>query len=398
MRFQRHEFFKVLLIMRVLTSAVALIPSAFRQQVGSTRLEFDRLELGVEVWPPTRPVTSWIERIGITPWLRWDTKYFVAALNRGFRMEDGSGSFHPLFVWLAKPIYHISGSALFALLTVATIATGLLYFAFNRLARLDLTVEVARKATLLFALYPVSYIFFAPYTESTFLLFSVMTFLFARDRKWFLAGVFGALATLTRQQGLFLMIPVLWELWNAKERRVLAYVPALLIPGAYISWIAYRAFALGDSAPDLSSVQGFIYSVPISPSTYEVVQDQAFLTPPQTLFIALKKMWIAPTFAMSLDLLLAALFVIITIYAWRNMRGSYKLYVLVIILVSFCHTTGLTNSSTYMALPRHLLLAFPVFIGLAPRVSDYAASKLLKVGIFGMLLLTFLHCRGVWVP
>jgi hypothetical protein len=98
------------------------------------------------------------------------------------------------------------------------------------------------------------------------------------------------------------------------------------------------------------------------------------------------------------DLLLGACMVIITVLSWRNLRNSYRVYVLIILLVSFGYHTGMQVSSPYMGLPRHLLLAFPVFVGLAPRVSAYATSKLFKIGLVGLLLLTFFHCLLVWVP
>ena len=386
------------LILRILTSLVALVPSAFPRPDVFGKSQHTRLESLVPVWPPSQDVALWVERVTLAPWLRWDVGYYVSALTSGFSTSDGSASFHPLLVWLSAPISYASGSALFALLAVATLATLCLYFAFDELARLDLPNVEARRATLLFALFPLSYVFYAPYTESTFLLFAVLFFLFARRRRWLLAGLCGAIATLTRQQGLFLMLPLAWELWTSKERGPRALASLSLIPSAYLFWILYRTFALADSAPDVSSFQGLIYSVLISSSSKEVIAEQAFLFPLHALYLALVRLWQAPNLPIILDLSFGALFVALTIAAWRNLRTSYRLYVVTILVISFSLSTGMIYSSTYMGLPRHLLLAFPIFIGLGPRLSEYAASKLYKVGLGGILLLTFFHCLGVWVP
>ena len=382
-------------LLRVLTTVVALVPSILIRKVGAV---FSPTELNVASWPPSFPLTTWLGRVLVQPWYRWDAEYYIWGTSRGFSIEDGSASFHPLFSLLAKPIFYLTGSPLFALLVVASIATLTLYFCFYRLARLDLQDDVAWRATLLFAVFPGAYVFYAPYTESTFLLFSVLLFYFARERRWFLAGLCGALATLTRQQGLFLAVPLVLELWFYKQRKPLAWGTVLLIPLAYAGWILYRTFALADSAPDLSSLHGLIYSTVISPSAHRVVADQDFLFPLHAVFLAFVKLWQDPNLAIVTDLLIGALVVFMTIKSWRNLRNSYRVYVLILLLVSFGYHTGMEVSSAYMGLPRHLLLAFPIFIGLAPRVTPTAMNKLFKVGLLGMLLLTFFHCLLVWVP
>ena len=395
MNIQIKKLIGLWLLLRVLTSAVALVPSILVRRLDA---DFSPVELSIPVWPPSLPLLTWLHRIIVDPWFRWDAKYYMWATSQGFSVQDGSASFHPLFSLLAKPIFYLTGSSLFAILLIATLATLGLYFCFYRLARLDLQDDVAWRATLLFAIFPGSYVFFAPYTESTFLLFSVLLFYFARERRWLLAGICGALATLTRQQGLFLMVPLVMELWSAKQRKPLVLSSVLLIPIAYVLWILYRTFALADSYPDFSSTHGLIYSTLISPSAHRVVADQGFLFPLHALYLAMVKLWQDPNVPTSTDLFLGVCMIAITVLAWRNLRNSYRVYVLILLIVSFGYHTGMQVSSPYMGLPRHLLLAFPVFIGLAPRVTPYGMSKLFKVGLLSMLLLTFFHCLRVWVP
>lgn len=382
--------------MRVLTSAVALVPSILIRKVHA---DFSPLELIIPVWPPSTPILAWLDRVLVQPWSRWDAKYYIWGTSRGFSIEDGSASFHPLLPLLAKPIFYFTGSPLFALLVVSTVAALALYFCFYRLARLELeNDEVAWRATLLFIIFPVSYVFYAPYTESTFLLFAVLLFYFARQRRWVLAALCGALATLTRQQGLFLIVPLVMELWSTRERKPLAYASVLLIPIAYGGWVLYRTFALADSYPDFSSVQGLIYSTLISRSAHQVVAEQSFLFPLHALYLAFVKLWQAHNVPTITDLLLGAIVILLTVLSWRNLRNSYRIYVLIILIVSFGYHTGMEVSSPYMGLPRHLLLAFPVFIGVAPRVTPYAMNKFFKLGLGGLLLLTFFHCLRAWVP
>lgn len=383
------------ILLRVLTSAVALVPSIM---VRGLKADFSPVELNNPVWPPYLPFFSWLNRVLVEPWFRWDAKYYIWGTSQGFSVEDGSASFHPLLSLLAKPIFYLTGAPLFSILLVATLATLALYLCFYRLALVDLKDEDAWRATLLFIVFPGSYVFFAPYTESTFLLFSVLLFYFAHQKRWLLAGVCGALATLTRQQGLFLTVPLAMELWYHKERKPLALTSVLLIPIAYGVWILYRAIFLVDSYPDFSSLHGLIYSTLISPSAHKVVVEQDFLFPLHALYLSFVKLWRDPNIPTSTDLLLGACFVFMTVLSWRYLRNSYRVYVLIILVVSFGYHTGMQVSSPYMGLPRHLLLAFPIFIGLAPQVTAYAMNKLFKVGLLCLLLLTFFHCLRVWVP
>ena len=48
-----------------------------------------------------------------------------------------------------------------------------------------------------------------------------------RRRRWLFAGLAGALATLTRQQGIVLALPLAWELWVLEGHRW----GAALVPG-----------------------------------------------------------------------------------------------------------------------------------------------------------------------
>jgi hypothetical protein len=383
------------LLLRVLTSAVALVPSFLIRKVNA---DFSPVELSIPVWPPSSPFLTWLDRVLVQPWFRWDAKYYIWGTARGFSVEDGSASFHPLLSLLAKPIFYLTGAPLFSILLVATLATLALYFCFYRLARLDLEEETAWRASLLFITFPAAYVFYAPYTESTFLLFSILLFYFARQKRWALAALCGALATLTRQQGLFLIVPLAMELWYAKERKPLALGSVLLIPLSYGLWILYRALVLVDSYPDFSSIHGFIYSTLISRSAHKVVAEQDFLFPLHALYLAFVKLWRDPNVPTSTDLLLGGCLVLIAVLSWRYLRNSYRVYVLIILIVSFGYHTGMQVSSPYMGLPRHLLLAFPIFIGLAPRVTRYAMNKLFKIGLLCLLLLTFFHCLRVWVP
>jgi hypothetical protein len=66
-------------------------------------------------------------------------------------------------------------------------------------------------------------------------------------------------------------------------------------------------------------------------------------------------------------------------------------------MVSFAYYTGPVYA--YMGLPRHLLLAFPVFIGLGQTVQrSWQRLLLVGGGFVGVCFLTLLYVFEAWVP
>ncbi len=382
--------------MRVLVSIVAAFGSAFYIET--------KREQTIAVWPPAHPLNEWLARVLLDPLQRWDTFIYTLIVEQGYRSNNGTMQFHPLFPWLSKPFYWLTDSSIFSLVLVSSVASLLLLLMFERLARYDLDPDTARLSTLLFIFAPPAYILLMPYTEGLFLLWAVLCFLWARQHSWWLAGLAGALATLTRQQGVFLMLPLMWELWEASSRnwrQVLVgwrnWLAVGLIPGAMLAWILYRALGLNDVTPDFSSLQGLIYSVLISPSSSQVVPDQSFIFAPYAFWLALNSFFEQLRYILAIDIVLGAAFVFMTVLAWRHMRISYRIYVVVIVLVSFSYHTGAINP--YMGLLRHLLLAFPVFIGLAPLCRPaWIRLPLTFFSICGRILLILHHVAHAWVP
>jgi len=71
-----------------------------------------------------------------------------------------------------------------------------------------------RKITTLFLIiiFPASFYFIAGYSESLFLTLSLTVIILSRRRQWIWAGIFAALATLSRVQGILLTVPIFVEL------------------------------------------------------------------------------------------------------------------------------------------------------------------------------------------
>jgi hypothetical protein len=358
----------------------------------------------IPIWPPSEPYAGWLERVVFAPWERWDAKIFAEAVRSGFSAANGTSSFHPLFAVVSKPFAFIFSEPIVGLWLVSSFAGLVAVVATYRLACLDFPELTAEISGVMLLAFPVSAVLFAPYTESLWIAFAALCLLWARQGRWLLAAAAAAAATLTRQQGLFLVLPLAWELWAAHERRIRAIfqdgcglLAIAAAPLAYLGWIVYRGVALGEGQPDFSSVHALIYSTLLASSSTNVVPVQTMLPPWEGLARAVVITIKHPKIYNTLNLILAGMFLLLLAGAWRYMRMSYRLLTAALVLVSFSYYTG--PAIPYMGLPRHLLLAFPVFIGIAPVLAQ-GKRRVVAASIFLplMLFVVILYVLEAWVP
>lgn len=384
------------LILRVITSFFAGMVSSIKP--------FTTEELSIPFLPPSSPLVEWIDRVFISPWMRWDALWYQKIVSNGYSATDGTAQFHPLYPWLATPLFKIGISSPLSLLLISSLTGIALYILFYKLAKLDLDNNDASFALLLFALTPPAFIIFAPYSESLFLLTAVACFIFIRQKSWWLAGLMGGLAAFTRQQGIFLFIPIVWELWETSGRtfsnvRMLwkDWLALTLIPIGLMVWLIYRAFFLNDLHANYSTPQQILYSILISPSAVKVVPIQQFIFPWLAIRNSIIKLSTNPDIDIWVNIIIALAFLIALVLTWKKMRVSYRLYSAAIYIVSFSYYTGSVHP--YMGLPRHLLLAFPIFIGLA-QVIKRPWMRLITFSVFaaGMFFLIGLYVLNAWVP
>ncbi len=387
----------VWVLLRLLTSLLAALFSTLRPLTA--------LEKSLPLWPPSGGLSAWLERAGAAPWLRWDTIWFERILTQGYTVGDGTTNFQPLFPWAGVPLHRLGIDPAWSLLIVASLAALALFVIFHRLARLQLDPTQAETALLCLATFPVAFILFAPYSDGFFLLWVAVALFLLHRRRPIPAAAAVFLAALTRQQGLFLILPVAWEAWEASGRslqnlrKILGgwWLALLSAPAGLICWTIYRLVVLHEGHLDFGSVQGLIYSAMVSSSASQVVPRQAFLWPWQTLSLAFSKAYQSPDLDIGVNLVLAAGFMLALLSAWKYMRNGERWYSIAITLVSFSYYTGPIHP--VMGLPRHLLAALPIFIGLGARLDQaWKRGAILAIQFAGFILLLLLYVLEAWVP
>ena len=153
----------------------------------------------------------------------WDAHHYIDIMENGY-VATGEARlfivFFPFYPMVCRCLMLTTGiSATAAALLVSNAALAGCGAAMYRLCEMDGGKTLGRRAMLLMMFCPMTYFFSISYSESTFLLVTLLAVLFARRRKFFPAVLCGALASGARLLGMATAIPIFWELLrDCRER------------------------------------------------------------------------------------------------------------------------------------------------------------------------------------
>lgn len=152
---------------------------------------------------------------------RWDTDFYNQIATAGYRWDPSvflhqNVVFFPLYPLLMRWVgAWLGGHPLLAGTIVSLAAFAGAMALLYRLAVLELGEDKAWPVILLVSTYPFALFFSVVYTESLFLLLTVGAFYAMRRRALVLAALSGFAAGLTRPNGFWLALPLLWIAWTA---------------------------------------------------------------------------------------------------------------------------------------------------------------------------------------
>jgi hypothetical protein len=364
------------------------------------------LEKDVRVVPGNAPMSDWLQRVVVMPWVRYDAWNYQRIVDHGYRLEEGTAAFHPLYPLVTVPVALLLGGNIFlALLVVSTLACIALSVLFARYVKQVHGDSLAAPATWLLLLAPPAFIVLVPYNEGLFMVLAVACLLALHSERWWWAGVLGGLAALTRQQGVALVLPLAWAVVVAlrQERARWWHMAAVaLVPGGYALFVLYRAVALGDleALAHTEGVADFLRTLLVSRSSEQVLTGQRITWPWELLIDQIHRIATTPqSYDLVIDMVLGWAGVLVIVAGWRILHPYERLYSLAIIGLSLCYYNGVR--SPYLSLPRHIYIAFPLFIVLAAWAAKGGGHRLRWMGYalaLGNIFLAGAFVRHGWVP
>lgn len=282
-------------------------------------------------------------------WQRFDTNWYLKIAQRGYAGDDGSTVYLPLYPLLIRALGAASGgNDLLAALLLANVACVVAFYFLYRLTDELFGAAAARRALIYLALFPTAFFFLAAYTESLFLLFALASIFFARREWWWLAGGCGALAALTRLQGVLLIVPLAYLAWvYAAERKfqitrrvLLAALPLLLMPLVTFGFLLFNNLTL------LQSYQGELHA--------------QFVLPWENLWASLALILQGQASAVDAgNLLLTILFGVMLIPVWRALPREYALYAVIMFAAPLFR---MTTTQPLVSMLRYVVVLFPIFM------------------------------------
>lgn len=326
-------------------------------------------------------------------WANFDGEHYLSISMFGYKsLEQAFFPVYPaLIAFLSKPVsYDFFSLQINSTLVGLLISNISLYFALImlwKLLNLDFTKKISMLTIILIMVFPTSFFFGALYNESLFLLLSVLAFYNARQKRWFLASVFGILASATRIFGILLLPALLIEAYLQKEK-FSKYFWIGLIPFGLVGYMLYQYFSVGDALAfyrlqDLVGEQRQGGLVLLPQVYFRYIKMILSVDPANFIYQTIL-----------LEFIVGIIFFILPIYGFfKKIRLSYLFYALSAFLIT-------TVQGAMSSVPRYVLVFFPSFLALAIwLVSLHKLTRIIIVVFLIVLLFieTALFLRGYWI-
>lgn len=374
----------------------------------SVRYRISGLEQQIPAWPAQPGSAAYLKRILVEPFFRWDALYhFLRIETLGYQANSAVLAFYPVYPMLARAGYLAGLDPAVSLLLVSWIFGIGYLFVFRRLASLDSSAREATWATLLLLVFPMSLMLFVPYMESLVLFLAAAALYFARLKWWWAAGLAAMLATLTKQPGIFLVIPLAYELaaeglprgrtfWSGASRW-LTLAPA---PIAMVLWTAFRSFTWDPGFAVTGSIPQIILRALVSSRAGEMVVSRPFAWPWQIIADAVNAAMVVPADRLNVLFNLGGYFLVVLLLAaaWRHLRPSYRAYVLALLIFTLLDYSFDGNAQPLTSMFRHAYLAFPVFLAVPNIVRDRVGRlTYVALGTAGFVVLLYAYVMNGWI-
>ena len=294
----------------------------------------------------------------------WDGIWYLRIVRLGYPEYVPSGityddpearvAFFPMYPWLVRTVDRVlPGGDTFAALFVNLILGAVFIVLVGLLARHWFGDRAARPAMVVMAFFPGSFVLSFAYSEALLLTLAAACLLAISHERWLLAGVFAAVGTATRPNGIALVAAtfVAAVIVVRRSRRWSALVAPLLAPIGFLVyqwWIDRHA---GESRVWFR-VQGEAWKEGASFGLTAIRNTLEAFTKPLT----------SPT-----DLITAVAFLATIAVVWIAWRvrlplpaAAYSAIIVALMLLP----------ATVTARPRFLFTAFPLFIAVAVWLDD----------------------------
>jgi hypothetical protein len=321
---------------------------------------------------------------------RWDANHYVTIARYGYQPGSEEIAFSPLYPMTIRAVHTLvawwpstqEGYRLAAVLVANAamiVAAALLY----AVARDEWGRRPAERSIWLFLAFPTALFLSVGYSESLYLSLTLGTALCLRRQHWLAAGGLGALAALSRPQGVLVVVLIAAEAWAQRRTLVdmvgrLRVLAALGLPAlAMVGWMAWQGLVLGDALAFAHVQSEWARGLTLPWDTFI-----RFASGPISVHSGLHSL---------VDLAFTIFAVVMVALVWRWSHRSYAWYGSALLLAPLL--TG-----TLLSMPRFVLGIFPIFTLLGRLTARPRVERVvLTLSVGGLALASAWYAQYYWV-
>lgn len=336
-------------------------------------------------------------------WNLWDSPHYIEIAESGYGNHVENGQylflvFFPLYPLLMRIFHFVIPNYAAAGMVVSSLCYSVGCALAYKLVTKDYSKSIAYASIVFLSVFPFAFFYGGIMTEGLFFLTVIATFLAIRNHRWFLAGILGMLAALTRSVGILMLVPAAIEWiqtekpvefiknkeWKTLWQRFYRFLPALIMVIGTLIYLYCNYHITGDPFIFLKYQKEHWYqSLQYFGKTAHMLWGRAFSPTEKWTFIA--SMFLS-------EIILMLIFALAILYSIRRTRSMY----IVFMLVYFAYNAG---ASWPLSMPRYFSCMFPVFWVAADFTERHKELKMpvaviMAIG-FGIYLTGYITCHQI---
>ena len=307
----------------------------------------------------------------IAIWQRFDANWYLVIAQNGYGHVPGDVHFPPLYPILIDLTSIIVRDNVLSALLIAQLA---LYYLVKLLY--DLFTEwgnerIAKKSLFLLLIFPTSFFLFSAYTEAIFMISAVLCLKAIQSLKWPWAGFLMFCAILIRLQGVVLLLPFVWKLFQTRSqitRFIDLFFGGL---GPVIAIGLYLLIRLRTGDPSVIPFTETNLHARIVPPWQNLIYSVQYTVNGLAGYIDI------------LNLIAFILFSVLLVANWNKFPIEYGLFSLASIVLL---TMRLVETQPLNSMIRYLLTLFPVFYLFGMLAENKWVNRLMFVSFLSLNL------------
>jgi hypothetical protein len=317
------------------------------------------------------------------PFEQWDSFHYLAIAQHGYPGHDNEQ-------WAFSPLYPLLARTVFIGVMISIVAYWIGLAIMHVLTEEVLDRPAATRAVWIAAFFPASFFFTAYYTEGLFLALSAGAILAVRRGHPKTAALLGLLATLTRNVGIALVIPLFMlgargaRSW--RERIATAAGPVV----ASLGFLAFAYVSTGDwNAPSQAEKNwGRAFRFPFS------ALENGAIDTFETLTGSVNPTWsYEPGWMRAYQFALVLLAFGAVVWLCRRLSAAYGLYVLAAMAVPL---SDYWPEHSLVSVPRYLSALFPIYMWAGARTRRRELPPVLLLEAVGLAIFSWRFGAGMW--